>query len=138
MFLITGLVIPASILVLAPVSPLAGIVTAIVLYLGIVTLLVLASPVIEVGDARLRAGRAAIDLALVGRAEGFTPAEAIAQRGTKLDARAWLMIRGWIGPVVRVPIIDDADPVPYWLVSTRHPAELAAAINGSRPSASAE
>jgi hypothetical protein len=34
--------------------------------------------------------------------------------------------------VVRVPITDAADPSPYWPVSTRHPNELAAAINGSR------
>ena len=34
--------------------------------------------------------------------------------------------------VVRVPITDVTDPAPYWLVSTRHPNELAAAINGSR------
>jgi hypothetical protein len=55
------------------------------------------------------------------------------ERGTGLDARAFLVIRGWIRDVVRVPITDAADPAPYGLVSTRHPNELAAAINeGSR------
>jgi hypothetical protein len=54
------------------------------------------------------------------------------ERGTGLDARAFLVIRGWIRDVVRVPITDVADPAPYWLVSTRHPEQLAAAINGSR------
>ncbi len=42
------------------------------------------------------------------------------------------MIRGWVQPVVRVPITDPADPAPYWLLSSRRPKELAAAINGSR------
>ncbi len=31
-----------------------------------------------------------------------------------------------------------APPAPYWLVGTRHPAELAAAINGARPAARAD
>jgi Protein of unknown function (DUF3093) len=42
------------------------------------------------------------------------------------------VIRGWVHSVVRVPITDPADPAPYWLLSTRRPTELAAAINGSR------
>jgi len=37
-----------------------------------------------------------------------------------------------VQPVVRVPITDPADPAPYWLLSSRRPRELAAAINGSR------
>jgi hypothetical protein len=49
-----------------------------------------------------------------------------------LDVRAWLLIRGWIQPLVRVPIIDENDPAPYWLISSRHPQKLAAAINRSR------
>ncbi|WP_139416971.1 DUF3093 domain-containing protein [Agromyces laixinhei] len=132
MFIISLLLIPASILVLAPVSMPAGIATGVILYAGTVTALSLTAPVIEVADGRLRAGRASIALTETGVATGATDAAARVERGTGLDARAFLVIRGWVKSVVRVPIADASDPTPYWLISTRHPTELAAAINGSR------
>ncbi len=69
----------------------------------------------------LVAGRARLPLPNVGEATGYTGTEATQQRGPKLDARAWLVIRGWISPVVKVDVLDASDPTPYWLVSTRHP-----------------
>lgn len=131
-FLATALVIPASILVLAPISPLAGIITAIVLYAGCVALLVLGSPVVQVRNGILSAGRARITTELLGEALAFDGPEASQERGPHLDVRAWLLIRGWIQPLVRIPIVDENDPAPYWLVSSRHPQKLAAAINKSR------
>lgn len=126
------LLLPASILVLAPVSLPAGIATGIILYVATVGALTVTAPVIEVRDGRLHAGRADIALAHVGEAVGADAAAARVERGTGLDARAYLVIRGWVQPVVRVPITDPSDPAPYWLLSTRHPDELAAAINRSR------
>jgi hypothetical protein len=126
------LFIPASILVLAPVSLPAGIVTGVLIYAAVVVSLSATAPVIEVADGRLRAGRAEISLDETGVAIGATDAAARVERGTGLDARAHLVIRGWVKHVVRVPIVDPADPTPYWLVSTRRPKERAAAINGSR------
>jgi len=52
----------------------------------------------------------------------------VRERGRRLDARAWLCIRGWIQPVVKVNVHDPSDPVPYWLISTRNPNELVAAL----------
>ncbi|WP_105036636.1 DUF3093 domain-containing protein [Cryobacterium aureum] len=131
-FIVTALVIPASILVLVPISLFAGIVTAAVLYGGCVLLLVLASPVVRVQNGELIAGPATISTTLLGEASAFEAKEATQERGPRLDARAWLLIRGWIDPVVRVPIVDAKDPAPYWVISSRHPRELAAAINESR------
>lgn len=131
-YLASLLLIPASILVLAPVSMPAGIVTGIVLYLAVVGALSLTAPVVEVQDGRLRAGRAEIDLAHTGEAVAADAEQARIERGTGLDARAFLVIRGWIRPIVRIPIVDQRDPTPYWLVSSRRPDELAAAINRSR------
>lgn len=131
-YAVSLLLVPASILVLAPVSLPAGVATGIVLYLATVGALSFTAPVIEVHDRGLRAGRAEISLDYTGTAVGATDAAARVERGTGLDARAFLVIRGWVQPVVRVPITDPADPAPYWLLSTRHPTELAAAINGSR------
>ncbi|MRG58601.1 DUF3093 family protein [Agromyces sp. CFH 90414] len=126
------LLIPSSILVLAPVSVPAGVVTGIVLYAGVLGALSFTAPVVEVSAGRLRAGRAEIPLEQTGEAVAVDADASRAELGTRLDARAFLVIRGWIRPLVRVPIVDDADPTPYWLVSSRRADELAAAINRSR------
>lgn len=130
-FLATALVIPASLLVFLPISPVAGVASAVVLYGGIVVALLATTAVIEVTDGMLRVGRARIERTHVGAVTAHTGSDAVAERGTRLDARAWLLLRGWIPGVVRIEIADDADPTPYWLVSTRRPAELAAALTPS-------
>jgi hypothetical protein len=132
LFVATALVIPASLLVFFPISQTAGIVTAIVLYVGCVALLLLAAPVIEVTESELVAGKARLPLQLVGSVESFEREEARLERGQRLDARAWLLIRGWVDPVVRVEVLDERDPTPYWLLSTRRPRELAEALGHVR------
>ena len=90
--------------------------------------LVLASARIIVRDGTLQAGRAQIPVRFLGDSTWADGDEARAERGPKLDARAYLVIRGWVRPVLKVEVVDPEDPTPYWLVSTRHPRELAAAI----------
>jgi hypothetical protein len=127
-FIATALVIPASLLVFLPISTTAGIVCAIVLYAAIVVTLLVTTPSVDVDDALFTAGRARLPRTAIASVTSFTGHEATAQRGTQLDARAWLLLRGWIPGVVKVQLDDPSDPTPYWLVSTRHPAELAAAL----------
>jgi hypothetical protein len=127
-FLATALVIPASLLVFLPISPVAGIIVAVVLYGAIVGVLVLTTATLEVTPEEFRAGRARIERRHLGAATPFEGAEATAERGVRLDARAWLLVRGWIPGVVRVELDDPADPTPYWVVSTRNPSGLAAAL----------
>jgi hypothetical protein len=136
LFVIIALVIPASLLVFLPISLLVGVLTAAGLYLGSALLLVLASPTVSVSNGVLRAGPATIETRLLGEAIAVDGADATLERGQKLDVRAWLLIRGWITPVVRIPLEDPTDPAPYWLVSSRNPKKMAAAINGSRRPAS--
>jgi len=136
LFVIIALVIPASLLVFLPISMLAGVLTAAGLYLGSALLVVLASPTVQVSDGTLTAGRASIETRLLGEAVAFDGADATAERGPRLDARAWLLIRGWVPGVVRIPLEDPTDPAPYWLVSSRQPQKMAAAINRSRRPAS--
>ena len=125
LFISTALVIPASLLVFLPINTTVGIIVAIVLYLGCVGLLLLGSPVVEVNDTHFVAGKARLPLALVGSVEQFVTDEARMERGQRLDARAYLLIRGWIDPVLKVEVDDSADPAPYWLISTRNPSALA-------------
>ena len=42
---------------------------------------------------------------------------------------AFVIQRPWIAGAVQVHLNDPADPTPYWIVSSRHPAELAAALS---------
>jgi hypothetical protein len=41
---------------------------------------------------------------------------------------AFVVQRPWIGGAVQVLLDDPADPTPFWVVSTRHPVELASAL----------
>ncbi len=50
--------------------------------------------------------------------------------GVEADARAYLLLRPYLKRAVRVDVTDPADPAPYWLLSTRQPDELAAALTG--------
>ncbi|MBL7253724.1 DUF3093 domain-containing protein [Paractinoplanes lichenicola] len=45
---------------------------------------------------------------------------------------AFVIQRPWIGPAVQVLLDDPDDPTPYWIVSTRHPVELATALLKAR------
>lgn len=131
-FVMSALVIPAALLVFLPINFQLGIWCAAILYVAIVILLIIGSPRIEVTETSLVAGRATLPLANVGDATGYLGREATAERGPLLDARAWLVIRGWISPVVKVMVDDESDPAPYWLVSTRNPSELVAALSKAR------
>jgi hypothetical protein len=117
---------------LLPVGAVAAAVATVVVLAVVVTGLVLASAPVRVADGELVAGPARIPVALLGAAEPLREAEARHARGPGLDARAFLLVRGWVQPMVRVPVLDDQDPTPYWLVSTRRPEELAHAIDAAR------
>lgn len=137
MYVVIALIVPATLLVFAPISIEAGIATSIVLVAGSVAVLLVTAPTIEVVEGELRAGRARIPLSLVGAAVVARGEEARHERGPGLDARAHLLLRGWVDPVARIPVLDADDPTPYWLLSTRRPEELAAAIAAARPVAEA-
>jgi hypothetical protein len=83
---------------------------------------------IAVEDGRLLAGTAQIPVALLGPVVALDKEATRRVHGVEADARAFLMTRPYVSRAVRVPIEDPADPTPYWLVSTRHPRTLAAAI----------
>ena len=132
LLLASALLLPAIFLILLPVSPWAGGIAAVFVYGLVVAGLFALSPEIVVADGVLRAGRASIPVSALGALAGFRGHDAFLQRGPELDVRAWLLIRGWVDPVLRVEIRDDADPTPYWLISTRRPEELAQAIEAAR------
>jgi hypothetical protein len=87
---------------------------------------------VGVAGGSLHAGRAQIGLEHLGTAE---PLDAEATRLAICfppPPRAFLLMRPYLKRAVQVPITDPADPTPYWLLGSRHPEALAAAIN-ARP-----
>lgn len=105
--------------------------------LGLYVLLALAlltygSVRIVVTDEWLHVGRARIERRFVGHVEALDAARMRAISGPEADARAYLVLRPYIKTAVRIVIDDPADPAPYWLVSARRTAALAAALDTPR------
>lgn len=111
-----------------PLGPAVAVSAAVVVLALCVAGLLQASPRLEVSGGELQAGRAHVPLVLLGSARAYVGEDARQQRGPRLDARAFLVLRGWVDPVLRIELTDPQDPTPYWLVSTRHPDRLAAAL----------
>lgn len=126
------LFVPTSLLIFLPLDPVVGTGVGLALWLGSVGLLWWTSPVIRVDETTLSAGQAHIDLRFVARIEPIDASQARQAKGPGLDARAFVVIRPWISPAARIVLDDPRDPVPYWLVSTRQPERLVAAVNGAR------
>ncbi|MDQ0734409.1 DUF3093 domain-containing protein [Arthrobacter agilis] len=118
----------ATIVVFAPISMLVGYSVAAVVAVIVFTLLVLSTPRIAVTETTLTVGRASIERTYLGAVEWFTGDDATYQRGPGLNGLAYLCIRGWISPVVRIEVTDPEDRTPYWLASSRNPERLAAAL----------
>lgn len=119
---------PMAALVFAPIDTTLALVIGAVVGVAVVSLLVLGSPVVAIENRVLRAGRAHIDVALLGDPAALTGEEARTARGAGLDPRSWHLIRGGIDAVVVVPVIDPDDPTPAWVISTRTPDRLVAAV----------
>jgi len=84
--------------------------------------------VIEVDEDELRVGRAVIGRVWIGAVRPLDTAGTRERSGVEADARAHLVLRPWISTTVELALADPADPVPYWLVSTRRPGALATAL----------
>lgn len=119
----------AGILMFIPISTFAGYAAAVIMFIVQAVILVTSTPRIEVTADSLQVGRAHISREFVGEVTAFRGNAATAERGTRLNGLAYLCIRGWINPVVKIEITDASDRTPYWLCSSRRPEKLAAALN---------
>jgi energy-coupling factor transporter transmembrane protein EcfT len=109
-------------------AALAWVVTAVLVLLFALMMVSYGGARILVDERTLQAGRARIEARFVGDATPLSPEEAWQVAGPKADARAYLLLRPYLRRAVKIEITDPADPAPYWLVSTRHPERLAAAV----------
>lgn len=125
---------PMAGLVLVPVDRTVSLVIGAVVAVLVVTALVLGAPVVSVDGTELRAGRAHIDARHLGAISVHTGDDARHARGAGLDPRSWHLLRGGIDGVVVVTVTDPDDPTPAWVVSSRTPERLAAALGRAQVS----
>jgi hypothetical protein len=87
-----------------------------------------AAVLITVEPGRLRIGRGVIEPAYIAGATSLDADQTRRRAGVNADARAHLVLRPYIATAVEITLNDPADPVPYWLVSSRRPGALAEAV----------
>ena len=111
-----------------PVNTLAAFVAAGAAAVLGVTVAVRTATVVTVAGGELHAGRAHIPLSALGAGRVLDRDGVRAALGPGSDARGFACLRSWLPGAVEVDVIDPGDPTPTWLVSTRRPAELLAAV----------
>jgi hypothetical protein len=80
-----------------------------------------AGPELWVNEAHLPVG-------VVARSAEVPRSAKSAALGRQLDPAAYVVHRAWIGPMILLVLDDPDDPTPYWLISTRHPDRVLAAL----------
>jgi len=101
---------------------------AVLMPLGCAMVWSLGRTTVEVTAAEIRVRGAHLPFAFVS---GVVELDARTLRrvvGREGDPAAFVAIRPWIGPGVQLWLDDPDDPSPYWVLSTRRPAELAALV----------
>jgi hypothetical protein len=93
---------------------------------------------IEIDGSQLRAPGETLPLAQTGEVRELDEAQARALRGPRADPRAYLLIRPYLRKAVYIEVCSADVAAPYWLLFTRHPAELAAAIESARAAGRAD
>jgi hypothetical protein len=83
-------------------------------------------------NLELRVERAHLTADFVGRTAAVPATAKSAAMGRQLDPAAFVVHRPWIGSMALLTLEDPADPTPYWLVSTRRPERLLAALASSQ------
>lgn len=96
--------------------------------------LLVSTPKIVVTGCNVRAGRATLPAEWIGKVSALDQPTSDAARTTQADPSAHLLLRTLSAPrVVLMEVTDPEDPHPYWLISSRRPEQLAAALVRIRP-----
>jgi len=115
-----------------------GPIVAVASYLVIVggpalLLLALGATTIEVAGGELRMGRHRLPLSEAAEVTAVDADQSRALRGPRGDPAAVLLFRPYLRAGVFIRLAGPPGSPPYWLVGSRRPAELAAAIEAARP-----
>ena len=101
-------------------------------------LIALGLAAIEVRDGAVRAGNAALPLTAVSEVVTLDEKQTTRLRGPRADPAAHLYSRPYLKESVYLAVAPSGSATPYWLIGTRHPAELAAVIERCRVQAGHE
>ena len=123
-FAAVAVLIPAVTLVSEPFDFRIGLVLSCLLVAGIWAILLFYSPKIEVDKQNLTVGRASIPRDLLGKIIEIPKDEIFFERGPGLDPASFKVFQGTVKTAVKIIIEDPEDPTPYWIISTRNPAQL--------------
>jgi len=115
-----------------PVIIMAGLIVVSVAFL-----IAMGLATIEVRDGSLRAGKAALPLTTVTEVVTLDENQTTRLRGPRADPAAHLYSRPFLKESVYLAVAPSGT-APYWLIGTRHPAELAAVIERCRVQAGHE
>lgn len=80
---------------------------------------------IVVDGETLRVGAAHLPRQFVGDVEAVEGEGVRRLIGVDADATAYVVYRAYISGAIKVQVVDPRDHTPYWVISTRHPEELA-------------
>jgi hypothetical protein len=87
---------------------------------------------VVVRDGELWVGEAHLPLKYAGETQIIPGNLKRKVLGPAFDPAAFALHRSWVGPMVWIELTDPDDPTPYWLISTRHPEQLVAALRDGR------
>ena len=87
---------------------------------------------LEIVDGEVRVRGAHLPLRYVSGEVALDAATLRRVVGREGDPAAFVSIRPWIGPGVQLWLEDEDDPTPYWVVSTRYPDRVVAALRAWR------
>lgn len=109
-----------------PFAVFFAITVAALLWLGRIQVRVVETS----GEVELWVGEAHLPTGVIARSAEVPQSAKSAALGRQLDPAAYVVHRGWVGPMVLIVLDDPDDPTPYWLVSCRHPQRVLAALQG--------
>jgi hypothetical protein len=118
-------------------TPLIWVPYAILLPGTAAALLALGRIVVRVDAGELYVDDAHLPVSYVSEVNVLDANAKRALLGPVAQRYAFIVQRPWIVGAVRVVLNDPADPTPYWMISSRRPAALAAAIIAARDAANA-
>lgn len=107
-----------------PFAVLFAVAAGALLWLGRMEIRVTATD----DSVELWAGEAHLPVTAIARSAEIPRSAKSAALGRQLDPAAYVLHRGWVGPMVLVVLDDPDDPTPYWLVSCRHPQRVLSAL----------
>ncbi len=113
-------------------GPVWGSAAGLVVCAVTVALFTSSATLLRVDAEGFHVGRALLDVRSLGQVQPLSAEQTDARSGPDADARAFLLLRPYVRTAVEVGVEDQADPAPYWLVSSRRPTELAAALDAVR------